>query len=75
LDEEGLFYLRSRGVSEKTAKSLLVHAFAIDILEHIKPEPIRSYVDQLISERLEFVHELHGMMHTNYANENRELHE
>lgn len=54
LDEEAFFYLRSRGVSEKTAKSLLVHAFAIDILEHIKPEPIRSYVDDLISQRLEF---------------------
>jgi Fe-S cluster assembly protein SufD len=53
LDEEGLFYLRSRGISEKSAKSLLVHAFAIDILEHIKPEPIRKYVDQLIAERLE----------------------
>ncbi|RYZ30737.1 MAG: Fe-S cluster assembly protein SufD [Chitinophagaceae bacterium] len=53
LDEEALFYLRSRGVSEKAAKSLLVHAFAIDILEHIKPEPIRTYVDQLISERLD----------------------
>jgi Fe-S cluster assembly protein SufD len=54
LNEEGLFYLRSRGISEKIAKSLLVHAFAIDILEHIKPEPIRMYVDRLISERLEF---------------------
>ncbi|WP_276502824.1 Fe-S cluster assembly protein SufD [Terrimonas pollutisoli] len=54
LDEEGLFYLRSRGISEKAAKSLLVHAFAIDILEHIKLEPIRDYVDQLISDRLEF---------------------
>ncbi len=54
LDEEGLFYLRSRGINEQTAKSLLVHAFAIDILEHIKPEPIREYIDQLISERLEF---------------------
>ena len=53
LDEEGMFYLRSRGVSEKTARSLLVHAFAIDILEHIKPEPIRNYVDQLISQRLD----------------------
>src|SRR5438046_5679864 len=42
LDEEGLFYLRSRGISEKTAKSLLVHAFAIDILEHIRLEPIRK---------------------------------
>jgi len=54
LNEEGLFYLRSRGISEKIAKSLLVHAFAVDILEHIKPEPIRMYVDQLISEHLEF---------------------
>ncbi len=54
LDEEGLFYLRSRGISEKIARSLLAHSFAIDILEHIKPEPIRMYVNQLISERLEF---------------------
>lgn len=53
LDEEAMFYLRSRGISEKAAKSLLVHAFAIDILEHIKPEPIRTYVDRLISERLD----------------------
>lgn len=54
LDEEGLFYLRSRGISEKAAKSLLVHAFALDVLEHIKLEPIRQYVDELISQRLEF---------------------
>jgi Fe-S cluster assembly protein SufD len=54
LDEEGLFYLRSRGLREKTARALLLHAFAIDILEHIKPELIRAYIDRLISERLEF---------------------
>lgn len=52
LDEEGMFYLRSRGISERAAKSLLIHAFAIDILEHIKPEPVRQYVDELIAERL-----------------------
>jgi len=54
LDEEGLFYLRSRGLNEKIARSLLVHAYAIDILEHIKPLPVRQHVDRLISERLEF---------------------
>jgi Fe-S cluster assembly protein SufD len=54
LDEEGLFYLQSRGINETIAKSLLVHAFAIDILEHVKPVQIREYVNQLISERLEF---------------------
>ncbi len=54
LNEEGLFYLQSRGISEKNAKALLLHAFAEDILDHIKLQPIREYVDQLISERLEF---------------------
>lgn len=54
LDEEALFYLRARGISEKNAKSLLLHAFAVDILEHIKLEPLREHVDRMISERLEF---------------------
>jgi len=54
LDEEGLFYLQSRGINETIARSLLVHAFAIDILEHVKPVQIRNYVNKLISERLEF---------------------
>ncbi|TKK69191.1 Fe-S cluster assembly protein SufD [Ilyomonas limi] len=52
LDEEALFYLRSRGISEAAAKSLLIHAFAVDILGHIKPEAIRQHVDELISRRL-----------------------
>jgi Fe-S cluster assembly protein SufD len=54
LNEEGLFYLQSRGIPVKIARSLLLHAFAIDVLEHIRSEPIREYVDKLISERLEF---------------------
>jgi Fe-S cluster assembly protein SufD len=54
LDDEALFYLRSRGINERAAESLLVHAFAIDILDHIKSEPIREYIDKLISERLDF---------------------
>jgi Fe-S cluster assembly protein SufD len=53
LDEEGMFYLRSRGIREEKARALLVHAFAMDVLEHIKPTAIRSFVDHLISERLE----------------------
>lgn len=54
LDDESLFYLRSRGITESTARSLLLHGFAVDILEQIKPAPVREYVDKLISERLEF---------------------
>jgi Fe-S cluster assembly protein SufD len=53
LDEDALFYLQSRGIQEETARNLLVSAFAADILEHIKPAAIRTYVEHLISERLE----------------------
>ncbi len=54
LDDESLFYLRSRGIPENIARSLLLHGFVLDILEQIKLAPIRDYVDKLISERLEF---------------------
>jgi Fe-S cluster assembly protein SufD len=54
LDEEAMFYLRARGISEKNARSLLLHAFAVDILDNIKTAPLREYVDHLISERLGF---------------------
>jgi Fe-S cluster assembly protein SufD len=54
LDEESLFYLRARGLSEQNARSLLLHAFAVDILDKIKWEPLRQHVDGLISERLQF---------------------
>ena len=53
LDDEGLFYLRSRGISEQTAKALLLQAFASDILEQIRPEALRQYVHARIVNRLE----------------------
>ncbi len=53
LNEEGLFYLQSRGIPENRARSLLMQSFAADILEHIRPAPIRSYVENLITQRLE----------------------
>ena len=53
LNEEGLFYLQSRGISEKTARNLLLSAYASDILEQIKSLPLRGLVEKLIHERLE----------------------
>ncbi|MFN4808099.1 MAG: Fe-S cluster assembly protein SufD, partial [Bacteroidota bacterium] len=54
LDEDALFYLRARGIAEKNAKALLLHAFASDILGQIENEAIRIHVEQLIAERLSF---------------------
>jgi Fe-S cluster assembly protein SufD len=52
LDEEALFYLRSRGVPERRAKVLLLYAFASDVVDEIDIEPLHSFVDKLVSARL-----------------------
>ncbi|WP_316821162.1 Fe-S cluster assembly protein SufD [Pedobacter gandavensis] len=52
LDEEALFYLRARGIPLKTAESLLLQAFASDILDQIRLEPLRKHVEQLIVDQL-----------------------
>ena len=44
LDAEQLFYLRSRGVGEDDARSLLVHAFASEIVDRMKIEPVREQI-------------------------------
>jgi len=48
LDEEAVFYLRSRGLSEKSAKELLVKAFIGEVLEEIRHEEVRAYVEEQI---------------------------
>lgn len=52
LDEDGLFYLQSRGIPEKQATALLLQGFAMDVLEKISHAPIRSYIEDLIVQRL-----------------------
>jgi len=52
LDEEALFYLRARGINKDTARAMMLYAFAAELLETIKNESIRSYIDDLISQRL-----------------------
>lgn len=52
LDEEAVFYLQSRGISYSTAKAMLLYAFAAEVLEPIKNEKLKEYLDQLISKRL-----------------------
>ncbi|MFN6946216.1 MAG: Fe-S cluster assembly protein SufD [Cytophagaceae bacterium] len=52
LDEEPLFYLRSRGIKESTAKKLLVLAFAQDVVESIKNESLKEILTDLITKRI-----------------------
>jgi Fe-S cluster assembly protein SufD len=53
LNRESIFYLRSRGMSEETARRMLIHAFAGEIIERIRCEPARGVIDKLVWDRLE----------------------
>jgi Fe-S cluster assembly protein SufD len=41
LDEDAIFYLRARGLTYFEARDMLIHAFAGDILDRVKIEPLR----------------------------------
>jgi Fe-S cluster assembly protein SufD len=53
LNDESIFYLRSRGIGTDTARQMLIHAFAGEIIERIKCEPAREVIDKLVWDRLE----------------------
>jgi len=52
LDDEALFYLQARGISKDLAQSMLLQAFAADVVEQVKLEPLRKHVEELITKRL-----------------------
>ena len=52
LDETAIFYLRSRGIGEEAARSLLTYAFAADIVERIKVGAVRQDLEEFLFRRL-----------------------
>lgn len=52
LDTNALFYLRSRGMDEAAARSLLTYAFANDVLRRFKLSPVRRALEEKLTSRL-----------------------
>jgi len=52
IEENALFYLRSRGISEMEARRLLLEAFAGECLERMKPGAARDYAQAILEDRL-----------------------
>jgi Fe-S cluster assembly protein SufD len=52
LDEKGLFYLRSRGVSEPEARKLMAHAFITEVVERVQNEEWKAVLTALIDKKL-----------------------
>jgi Fe-S cluster assembly protein SufD len=53
LNDESIFYLRARGLGKETARRMLIHAFAGEIIERVRYRELRDELDKIIWERLE----------------------
>jgi Fe-S cluster assembly protein SufD len=53
LQQEALFYLRTRGIAEAAARELLAQGFASEVTHALSIEPLREQIDLLVSEKLE----------------------
>ncbi len=52
LDQDALFYLRTRGINSEEARLLLMYAFAHEIIGNLKTPALRDRIDDLVNKRL-----------------------
>jgi Fe-S cluster assembly protein SufD len=53
LDDDAMFYLRARGIAERDARDILIHAFAGEILNHIAIDAVRAKIEKAVFAKLE----------------------
>ena len=53
LDEEAMFYLRARGLTEKDARHMLIHAYAGEVLQGITVESLRQQLERELFTQLD----------------------
>ena len=52
LDKSALFYLKTRGITEKEAKGLLTFAFANNVLENVKMQALKNKIKKIIAKKI-----------------------
>jgi Fe-S cluster assembly protein SufD len=52
LDEDAVFYLRSRGIADAAARRLMISAFAGEVLEKISQSALRDSLAEIVEARL-----------------------
>lgn len=52
LDEQALFYIQSRGISPRTARTLLLAAFCDEVIQGVGLEPLRQWLSDITNQRL-----------------------
>jgi Fe-S cluster assembly protein SufD len=53
LDDKQMFYLRSRGIAASTARAMLLHAFANDVIDKIEIDFLREFINSEMYKRLD----------------------
>ena len=53
LDQDAMFYLRSRGIEEEEARMILIRAFVSEIVDAIEEPSIHAHVAALIADKLD----------------------
>lgn len=51
LDDEAIFYLRARGLSERSAKQLLIHAFVGEVIEAVQNDYLKKEIQTTLTNR------------------------
>ncbi|MEE8385689.1 MAG: Fe-S cluster assembly protein SufD [Dehalococcoidia bacterium] len=46
--EDAIFYMRSRGLDPETATAFLIKGFASEIIDAVRLQPLRSYLERLV---------------------------
>jgi Fe-S cluster assembly protein SufD len=48
VNEDAMFYLQARGIGKESARDLLIRAFAEEVVNHVKIEELKNYIDSKI---------------------------
>jgi Fe-S cluster assembly protein SufD len=51
LDNDAMFYLKSRGIGDDKVKAILIHAFASDVVRYIKINAVREYIETILKKK------------------------
>jgi Fe-S cluster assembly protein SufD len=51
LNDEAIYYLRTRGIGLAQARRMLIQAFASGVLERIGIEALRAHLEEVLAER------------------------
>jgi Fe-S cluster assembly protein SufD len=52
MDQEAIFYLRSRGIPYEEARNLLIYAFSNEILGRVKDQALRACLENEVFKSL-----------------------